>query len=222
MVDGLVDRWLGAGVRRTLAAVDGSFSWLIERYQDRPVAGPTARRGAGKVHRYTPRWQAGAVASPSMQAVILRGPDEERLARLIIPALQVDGAPRGRGPALLLYRADNHGKLTEAAQSGGLTVYLTAHAVAVRDDRRKLWSWAYLGTDQWKLRFATIKAALTDGRLVAVERWVQDEGDFESKREAVLIDPIAGLYVTRRLRVGERLSLDEATAHQLDEARTRD
>jgi hypothetical protein len=56
---------------------------------------------------------------------------------------------------------------------------------------------------------------------VAVERWVQDEGDFESNRETVLIDPIAGLYVTRSLRARERLSLDEGTARQLDEARTR-
>ena len=178
-------------------------------------------RGAGKVHRYTPRWQTGMPAAPSMQAVILRGPDEERLARAVTPALAVDGDPSVRGPALLVYEAHNHGKLFEAAQGGGLTVYLTAHAVAVRDDTRKLWSWAYVGTDQWKLRFATTKAAMTDGKLVAVERSVPGEGSSESKREVVLIDPMAGLYVTRSLRARERLSLDSGSVRQLDQARSR-
>jgi hypothetical protein len=211
VVDGLVDRWFGPGVRRPLSTVDGSLAWLIEQYQS-PAAGDAPRR-------YTPRWQPGAPAPPPIQAVILQSSDEQDLARRLGRALIVEGEAKVSGRALLVYNAHNHGAVKEAARAGGLTVYLTNHALAVRDDARGVWSWAYVGTDQRKLRFPTTKSAATDGKLVAVERWVQQEGSAHSLRELVVIDPRAGRYLVQPLRAGQRWSLDDnAFARRLQAA----
>jgi hypothetical protein len=218
LAEGIVDRFFGP--RRPLTDADGSLAWLLERYRDRRSRS-VARRGWTQPFRYTPRWQAGTPAMPPTQAVILRGPEEEHLARALARALAVNGEPRVRGPALLVYRAHNHAALVEAASNGGLTVYLTAHGVAVRDDARGLWSWAYVGTDQWKLRFPTTTSAATDGRLVAIERTVQTEGGSAPGRELVVIDPRAGRFVARELAPREHWSLDASMARAVREALAR-
>jgi hypothetical protein len=186
-------------------------------HQD-PRAHSFVRRRWTPPSQYTPRWQTGAPATPPTQAVILRGPVEERLARALAHVLLVEGEPRVHGPARLVYHAHNHAKLVEAARNGGLVVYLTAHAVAVRDEARGLWSWAYVGTDQDKLRFPTTTSAATDGKLVAIERIVQTEGGRPSGRQLVVIDPRAGRFMARELGPRERWSLDATMARAAQEA----
>jgi hypothetical protein len=207
LVHALVERWLGAGTRRSLSAVDGSLAWLIESYKDAGTSAD-ARRGNEVHRRYTPQWQPGTPALPPTQATILQTSDEQRLGRKLGRALTVDGEPQVGGPALVVYHAQNHGALREASRTGGLTLYLTNHALAVRDDVRGVWSWAYVGTGQWKLRFPTTKSAITDGNLVALERWEQQEGNAQANRQLVVIDPRAGRYLVHPLRAGERWSLD--------------
>ena len=204
LLDGVLDHWFGPETKRTLSTVDGSLSWLMDVVSTRSVK---AHSGWNQGRPYSPHWVAGEPTLPPSQVVALLTAEEQRLAHKLDRSLAVDGEYLPAGPALLLYHADNHHRIHEAARTGDLVVYLTDHAVAVRDLRRQVWSWAYVATDQYKLRQASMIRAATDGSLVLAEGTSSSEGARRPK--LIVIDPQSGRWICREDGLSRGWSFDK-------------
>jgi hypothetical protein len=203
LLRGVLDHWFGSDTKRKLSTIDGSLSWLINVVS---TPAPKAHSGWNQGQPYSPHWIAGELTLPPTQVVALLTEQEQRLARQLYRSLAVDDvdSPLPTGPALLVYNAHSHHSIREAARARDLEVYVTDHAVAVRDVSRQVWSWAYVATDQEKLRNASIARATTANSLVVVE-----ESQSAGVSKLIVIDPQSGRWMWREDGLSRGWSFDK-------------
>jgi hypothetical protein len=196
LLDGVLARWFGRGARRSLATSDGSLRWLIDRYTENEPEPADAVVGDGwhVGAPYTPRWSTGRPELPGREVVLLLDATEQALGARLASRLAVDDQAVPAGPYLVVYFAHNHHRLARVAGTADLAVHVTDHAIAVEQPSGRRWSWAFVATDQVRLRTPSIVRAATDGRLVAAE--IRDSSPSEPPRLLVL-DPRSGRWLWR-------------------------
>lgn len=194
LLGGMLDHWFGKRARKSLADIDGSLGWLIERYTS--STGEPARRGDWYLGvPYTPRWTSGSPALPGFAVVTLLTPAELEVGAKLAERLAIDDKVCA-APFLLAYYAHNHHQLRAGPRRADLAVHVTDHAVAVEDRRKHAWSWVFVTVGQTKLRHPSVVHTATDGTLVAVEL-TSDAAPGKSVHELVVVDPRSGTSLWR-------------------------
>ena len=194
LFDGILQRWFGKDAVRSRADIDGSLAWLLDADDDQRVR-RAAKDGWHDGSTYTPRWSPGAPALPTFTVVPLLGEEEQQLAHRMSRTTWEDEAPMKAGPALLVYYGHNHHQVSTGAKAGSFELFMTDHAVAVRDVTSDRSSWVYVCTDQGKLRTRRLAGAVTDGTLVAIETDVFVE--CTQGHKLVVVDPRTGRWIWR-------------------------
>ena len=150
--------------------IENSLAWLIDAYSH-PVEEPEAEGNPvfSQKIRFEPRWTEGQPAPPTSYYVVTS--DETLLRGYPIyqednPA--VDSAHR---QAWLVYYGENHATLEPVPAAGDVTVFQSAHGIAVSEGGRSCWLFVndeVLTDGPAKLRWPSIKSVLLSGDLVFV------------------------------------------------------
>jgi len=150
--------------------IENSLAWLIDAYSH-PVEEAEAEGNPlfSQKIRFEPRWTEGQPAPPTSYYVVTS--DETLLRGYPIyqednPA--VDSAHR---QAWLVYYGENHATLEPVPAAGDVTVFQSAHGIAVSEGGRSCWLFVndeVLTDGPAKLRWPSIKKVLLSSGLVFI------------------------------------------------------